>query len=710
VAAGFPSFPLLLETYRECLRDVFDLPALKETLREVERQGVKVHTVDAATPSPFAATLLFGFVANYLYEGDAPLAERRAQALAIDQAQLRELLGEAELRELLDPEALEEVERELQQMAPGFRARSVDGVHDLLRRLGDLSLEELGARTELVALEEAVGQLVRGRRAVVLSGAMPRCLAMEDVSRYRDALGIAPPAGLPSALLEPVPDPLGDLVARYARSHGPFTLDEVVRRYGVTRERVEPVARRLVLSGKLVEGAFRPQGQHRELCEPEVLNSIRRRSLARLRKAVEPVRPEVLGRFAPRWQGLSPRRRGLDAVLDAVERLQGVALPASVLESEILPARVDGYTTQDLDALAAAGELTWVGVEPLGDRDGRVALYLTDALPRLWSPPSADPRELSARQSVLLATLERGGHFFPALHAAAGGGYPQETVDALWGLVWRGEVTNDAWRPVRAFLRPRAGRDRRPSPGRVFRSRRQTPPDAEGRWSLVRDRAPSRPSPTEQATALARQLLHRYGLLTREAALAEALPGGFSNVYAVLRGLEETGRVRRGYFVSGVGAAQFAQPEALEMLRSIREPADAAETLTLSAVDPANPYGTVLPWPWRGPARVAGASVVLVDGVLAVYVGRSGRQLFVFLPSEEPERTRMGRAVAQALARLARDGLLVSEINGLAARGHPLAPFLQEAGFNASAQGFHLLRNPLDVTSPKESLLLDAPE
>jgi ATP-dependent Lhr-like helicase len=641
-----------------------------------------------------------------------PLAERRAQALAIDQAQLHELLGEAELRELLDPQALEEVGRELQQLASGFRARSVDSVHDLLRRLGDLSFEELAARSDIVALEETLAQLIRARRVVSLPEVPPRYLAAEDVARYRDALGLAPPPGLPDALLQPVPDPLGDLVLRYARTHGPFTVDELAKRYGLPREEVEPPVHRAVLNGKLLEGAFRPQGQFRELCDPEVLGSIRRRSLARLRRATEPVKPDALSRFMLRWQGLSPRRRGLDALLDAVEKLQGAALPASVLESEILPARVEGYTPQDLDALAAAGELTWVGVESLGERDGRVALYLTDALPRLWSP-APEAEALSVRQRALWVALERGGLFFPALHAAAGGGHPQETLDALWSLVWKGHVTNDAWRPLRAWLRPRAGRDRRVTPGRTFRSRRQTPPDAEGRWSLVRDRALQRPSATEQAAALARQLLQRHGLVTREAALAESLPGGFSNVYAVLKGLEEAGRIRRGYFVSGVSAAQFAFPEALEMLRSVRVPSPVLEALTLSAVDPGNPYGLVLPWPARGPSRSAGAWVVLVDGALGAYLGRGSRQVFAWLPSEEPERGRVAHAVAGQLARWAqrpevqREGLLLSEINGLPAREHALAPFLATAGFQASAQGFHFLRNPLEATSPAESLLFE---
>src|SRR5215470_14162827 len=487
VAAGFPTFPLLLETYRECLRDVFDMPALVGMLRALRDRSMRVSTVDTATPSPFASALLFGFVANYIYDGDAPLAERRAQALSIDQAQLRELLGDAELRELLDADVLGLVEAELQQLEPRFRARGTDGIHDLLLRVGDLSREELRARCTGALVASGIDDLVRARRAVLLpvAGAQ-RFAAAEAAARYRAALGLPPPPGLPEALLVPVRDPLGDLASRFARTHAPFTTEEVAMRLGLPVARVEPALEALVRRGRLVEGAFRPGGTRREWCDVDVLAMVRRRSLARARHAVEPVEPRVLGRFLVHWHGIARPRPGLDAVLDVVERLQGYALPASVLESEILPARVERYVPGDLDTLVAAGEVAWVGVEPIGERDGRVALYLTDHLPRLLRPPPSgsrlDTEPLGERaRAVLEALRTHGASFFAPLHEAAGGGFPRETLEALWDLVWKGLVTNDTFRVVRAYTAPPLDRGSRRigNGGHVFRSRRTLPSSAE---------------------------------------------------------------------------------------------------------------------------------------------------------------------------------------------------------------------------------------
>jgi ATP-dependent Lhr-like helicase len=701
VAAQYGSFPMLLETYRECLRDVFDMPALVATLGDLASGTIRLATVDTRAPSPFAASLLFGYVANYIYEGDAPLAERRAQALAIDQAQLRELLGDAELRELLDPDALRDLERELQRLDPRYRARSADAVHDMLIGLGDLSEDELGARCASPDIARTVLALVRERRALAVGVAgETRYVAIEDASRYRDALVITLPPGIPEALLAPVRDPHGDLAHRYARTHGPFTTDEIARRYGLPRAAVDATLRRLVTAGKLLEGEFRPGGTHREWCDPEVLRGLRRRSLARLRHEVEPVEPRVLGRLITTWQGVTRKRSGLDALLDAIETLQGAPLPASVFEREILAARIEGYRESDLDALAAAGEVVWVGLERLGDRDGRIALYLTDALPRLWRPAVTESSPRSARDARVEAFLRAGGaSFFAAVHEAAGGGFPNDTVDALWSLVWRGLVTNDTFTALRAFTAPAERRDRRAAcVRRPFRSRRTTPPAAEGRWSLVESRLVPDRSLTEWSAAVARQLLARYGVVSRESVAAEALPGGFGAVYDVLKALEESGRIRRGYFAADVGAAQFALPVALERLRELREEPDTPEVVLLGATDPANPYGAILRWPGeaapgRGPTRSVGASVVLVDGALAAWLGRGGRQLAVYLPDEEPRRSRVARAVAETLAEVAwRAGLLVSEINGVPAVEHPLAPYLAAAGFLPSALGFNVSR------------------
>jgi len=713
VAARFGSFPMVLEAYRECLRDVFDMPALVETLQKVERREIKVATIDSTMASPFAASLLFGYVANYLYDGDAPLAERRAQALAIDQAQLRELLGEAELRDLLDADAIADVESGLQQLEEDRRARSIDGVHDLLLRLGDASIEEIGARSHLDAAN-AVQTLLRERRAVAVAIAgEPRVIPVEYAARYRDGLGVPLPHGLPESLLAPVPHAAIDLARRYAKTHAPFTSSEFAARYGLGRSMAEGLLKELTASGRLLEGDFRPGATGREWCDPDVLQTIRRRSLAKLRHQVEPVEPAVLGRLITNWQGVVRRRSGLDAVLDTVENLQGTPLVASILESEILPARIEGYNPTDLDALTAAGEIVWAGLEPLGDRDGRLALYLTDHLARLHRARPLD--DLPAREHAIVEHLrQNGASFFAALHDAAGGGYPAETVDAIWTLVWRGALTNDTLHAVRAFTRPpeRRGRKARANAmpqGRAFRSRRVSPPTAEGRWSLLDERIGTGVSETEAAAGRAQQLLSRYGVLTREVAAAEGITGGFSAVYQVLKALEDAGRIRRGYFASGVGATQFAVPAALDLLRSLKDQPDDPEVVVLSATDPANPYGTLLRWPespespkskkeeGRGPTRTVGSVVIMVNGALAAYISRGARQLTAFIPEDEPARSTVARALAKRLGQLARgeDGrmsLLIGEINGLPAAEHPLAPYLVEAGFHPSAMGFHIRR------------------
>ncbi len=700
VASKFGSFPMLLEAYRECLRDVFDIPALVETLRRIEQRQLKAVTIDSTIPSPFASALLFAYVANYIYAGDAPLAERRAQALSIDQAQLRELLGDVELRELLDADALAEVEAQAQQLDPGYHARSVDGVHDLLLRLGDLTLEEIAARTRIDA-PSAVAELSRARRIIAISvGGAQRVLPVEYAGRYRDALGVPLPPGLPESLLQPSTTAATDVARRYARTHGPFTTEEFAGRYTLGRSTAAAWLKALASSGKLLEGEFRPGGSGREWCDPDILQSVRRRSLARLRKQVEPVEPQVFVRLLASWQGLLRKRTGLDALLDAIEHLQGAPLPATVFESEILAARVQGYNPADLDALCAAGEVVWCGVEPIGDRDGRLALYLTDHLSRLRPLPAA--AELSGRERPIVDHLEAGGaSFFAALHDAAGGGFPGETVDALWNLVWKGLITNDTFHALRAFTRPPVRRARQMKPaGRSFRSRRVSPPSAEGRWSLIAERIGTPASPTEWSTAVAQQLLSRYGVLTREVAGAEGIYGGFSAVYDVLKAMEDAGRIRRGYFVASVGATQFALPAALELMRTLREMPEEPETIVLSVTDPANPFGTMLKWPVQPegesggrPTRTVGAQVIIVNGALAAYLPRGGRQLLAYLPEDEPSRSTIGRPLAARLASIARGddgrgGLMVSDINGMPASRHPLAPFLLEAGFHPSAMGF----------------------
>jgi Lhr-like helicases len=727
VASRYPSFPLLLESYRECLRDVFDMPALIETLRAIEQRQLRVHVVETRKPSPFASSLLFSYVANFLYDGDAPLAERRAQALTIDQDQLRELLGEADLRELLDTNAIAEVEEAAQCLGENFRARSADGIHDLCLRLGDLSREELARRVANQELLQHVDRLIRARRLLELRIAGERRLiAVEDAARYRGALGVPLPPGLAAALLEPVAHPVVELVRRYARTHGPFTLREVAGRFALDAPLIESALHTLAAEGRVLEGGFRPGGLHREWCDAEILRQIRRKSLARLRREVEPVEQHTLARFLTHWQGiLTPRRTGhanLDALLDAIENLQGAPIPASLLETQVLPARISDYLPSGLDTLIAAGEVAWAGVEPIGERDGRIALFLAEKLPLLAQQrPLVDP--LNEREEKLLAVLEAtGASFFDPLHQAAGGGYPGETIEALWSLVWRGLITNDSLHALRAYTaRPESARaPRRQQTGAVFRSRRTTPPVAQGRWSLLPLRAAKNadgmPTATEASHALALQLLNRYGVLMREHVAAENVPGGFSTIYDVLKALEESGRIRRGYFVAGLGATQFALPAAVDLLRQLRTapPAEKPEFVQLAATDPANPYGSVLRWPDLPVAdedsesapriltRAAYAEVILRNGQLVAWLRRGNPNILVFLPAEEPERSQVAAGLAHFLCARGQEkmrisshqGVLITTINGQPVAAHAMARYLMDAGFHPGPLGMHLRRIP----------------
>ncbi|HVP63427.1 MAG TPA: crosslink repair DNA glycosylase YcaQ family protein [candidate division Zixibacteria bacterium] len=716
VAARYPSFPILLESYRECIRDVFDLPATTDILTRVQQGRIRVSTVESQLPSPFASSLLFSYVANYIYDGDAPLAERRAQALAIDQSKLEELLGDNDLRELLDAAALDEVEAQTQSLAEDYRARHADGIHDLLLRLGDLSETELAARCESTEVAKKIDVLVQSRRAlrVRIAGEW-RFIAVEDAARYRDALGVPLPPGLAQVYLEHVPEALLSLVRRYARTHGPFTTRAVAARFGLAEAHVDPCLRFLHSEGKLLEGEFRPGGAGREWCDPDLLRTIRRKTLAKLRREIEPVEERTFARLVTRWQGTVAPRRGLEALLDAVESLQGAAMPASELEREILPARVSNYSPADLDTLMAAGEITWVGLERLGDRDGRIALYLTGSLPSLWRPPEATSQLSERAQQICNLLQGRGASFFPEIQAQVGG-FPKETLDALWELVWAGLVTNDSLQPLRTLQRASEGRRARagkndPRPGspeflRRFRSRASGETGAHGRWSLLSQRIVQPASATEWSANIAQQLLARYGIVMRETAVSENIIGGYTSIYPALRTMEDSGWVRRGMFVAGMGAAQFATPAAVDMLRSLRTKPDQPETVHLAAADPANPYGALLPWPRlddattgaHGMARVTSASVVLINGSLAAFLRRKNPSLRVWLPEDEPDRTRYARALARRLAQVAlerqtlRTGLLIGEINEQPAVNHFLAPFLEESGFVETALGFQMRR------------------
>jgi ATP-dependent helicase Lhr and Lhr-like helicase len=698
VAGRYPSFPILLEATRECLNDVFDLPALREVLGDIRSRRVRVVEVETPHASPFAQSLLFGWIAVYMYEGDAPLAERRAAALALDRDLLDDLLGADELRELLDAGALADLELELQSLVDRRRARDADEAHDLLRRLGPLSLAEIDARSAGDAAAW-VSSLVDERRAFLASVAGDeRVAAAEDAGRLRDALGVAVPVGLPTVFTDPVEAPLVDLVGRFARTHGPFTTAQAAGRYGVTAARAEAALSALEGDGRVVQGEFRPDGIEREWCDVDVLRQLRRRSLARLRQEVEPVDGATLARFLAEWHGLGSPRQGMDALVDVLGQLQGAPLPASVVESEILPARLAEYRPADLDALATAGELVWVGAGAIGANDGRVRLVFRDQAGLLVPTPGTPGAEEDVPDgpvhAVLLARLaERGASFWADLVTAVqsdGLPYDDATVlAALWDLAWAGLVTNDSLAPLRAFVggkvRKAAGR-RRPAVGRLTRL---GPPAAAGRWSLVAPLLDPRPTPTEMAHARAAQLVERYGVLTREAALGEGIEGGFAGVYPILRALEEKGRVRRGYFVAGLGAAQFALPGAVDRLRA----AHTSPPVVLAATDPAQPYGAALPWPPTAgrPARAAGALVVLAEGDPVAFIERGGRSVWTF-PAAETHPS-----WPTALAARVQEGHVrtheIHTIDGDSARTTPWAGPLRDAGYVDGYKGL-ILRAP----------------
>ncbi|HET9500932.1 MAG TPA: ATP-dependent helicase [Marmoricola sp.] len=729
VAARYPSFPIILETVREVLQDVYDVPALVALLRQVAERRVQLVDVVTQRASPFAQSLLFGYVAAFMYEGDSPLAERRAAALTLDQGLLAELLGRAELRELLDPEVLAEVEAELQRLAPDRKARDAEGVVDLLRLLGPLSATEIGDRASC-DVGEALDMLAHARRVVEMRmGGEARWAVVEDVARLRDALGVPVPPGTPEVFTEPVDDPLGDLVSRFARTHGPFTGGDVAERLGLGVAVVQQTLVRLASSGRLLEGEFRPAGTGTEWCDPEVLRKLRRRSLARLRHEVEPVDAPTLGRFLPAWQRVLPSSgpaphnalRGLDGVLAVVEQLAGCAMPASALEALVLPSRVADYQPAYLDELTATGEVLWAGHGALPGSDGWVSLHLADTAP--LTLPERDgiaDLEAGAVHAAILQALSGGGaFFFRQLGQLVGEGTGTSVDDptlttALWDLVWAGRVGNDTLAPVRGMVRSGTGahRTRRTPPhirihgspaARSGTRPRSAPAETVGRWSLLPD---VEADPTRRAHAVAEGLLDRHGVVTRGAVQGERAPGGFAATYRVLSAFEETGRCRRGYFVEGLGAAQFGTAGAVDRLRSYSRPESGAEprpgekptAVTLAATDPANPYGGALPWPDREghrPGRKAGALVVLVDGELALYVERGGRTLLTF-PTRGEESEVLAVAVG-ALGAAVRRGTLgrltVEKADGaniLGPDAEVLRRALEEAGFVATSRGLRV--------------------
>lgn len=721
VARRHPTFPIILETLREVLQDVYDLPSLRRLATGIAERRIRLVEVQTPQPSPFARDLLFGYVGAFMYEGDSPLAERRAAALSVDPALLGELLGTVELRELLDPDVIAQFAREAQRLEPSRRARGLEGVADLLRILGPLDAAETADRLQSADDPETAASpaeaaahlatLVDARRAIeVAVGGVRRFAAIEDAGRLRDALGAPLPVGIPVAFLEPLADPLGDLIARHARTHGPFLGSAVAERFGIGPAVVRHALQRLEAEGRATSGYFLPEaagsGDETEWCDTEVLRRLRMRSLAAIRGTVEPVPPEAFARFLPEWQHLTRPLEGIDGVAAVVEQLAGVPIPASAWESLILPSRVRDYAPAMLDELTSSGEVVWAGYGSLPGRDGWVSLHPADLAPFTAPLPEEDP-EPGSLEAQLLAALGSGGAYFAAqLREATGAENEASVVEALWNLAWSGHATNDTFAPIRTLLSggSQAHKVTRRAPrARTFRGMSLARPAAPrplsvgGRWSAL---PAAEDDPARRATVSAGLLLDRYGVVTRGSVQAEGLPGGFAQAYRVLAGYEEAGHCRRGYVIERLGAAQFAASATIDRLRTFAGLADPPPrtAITLAATDPANPYGAALGWPRldevaHRPGRKAGALIVLVDGAPALYLERGGRTVLAF--TDDAESLRAAAADLAATARARRlDTLTVEKVNGDGMygteRGSALGAALQEAGFVPTPRGFTL--------------------
>ena len=726
VARKYPDFPIVLEAVRECLQDVYDVPALTTLMQQVAQRRLRIVEVETAIPSPFAASLLFGYVGAFMYEGDSPLAERRAAALSLDSVLLAELLGRVELRELLDPEIIAATTRQLQHLSEDRAARDAEGVADLLRLLGPLTEEEIAQRATTTDVGGWMEGLRAAKRALTVSYAgQTWWAAIEDIGLLRDGVGVAVPVGVPMTFLESVNDPLGELLGRYARTRGPFTTHDAAARFGLGLRVTGDVLGRLAIDGKLIRGEFTdiPEGSE-QWCDGDVLKILRRRSLAALRAQVEPVSTQAYARFLTGWQQVgAAHSAGIDGLAAVLDQLAGVPIPASAVEALVLSQRVRDYQPAMLDELLASGEVIWSGAGPIGGGDGWITFHHADSAPLTLTAP-VEIEFTDTHRAIMEALGAGGAYFFRQLADTSSrqrAGDSTETFkQALWELIWAGWVTGDTFAPVRAMLagtRRSTGRRGAPAhrqrPPRLSRysvahaQTRTADPTVAGRWSAL---PAAEPDSTVRAHYQAELLLNRHGVLTKGAVAAEGVPGGFAMLYKVLTAFEDAGRCQRGYFVESLGGAQFAVASTVDRLRTYLDEVDPDRreyrAVVLAAADPANPYGAALGWPTRKnsgeedsshrPGRKAGALVALVDGELVWFLERGGRSLLTFTDDTDAHN-----AAAAAVAELVSSGrvqsLLVEKVNGVSvlepgAEGQRAAvqDALTGAGFTRTPRGLRL--------------------
>lgn len=741
IAAGYPDFPIILETARECLQDVYDLDALEQVIRRLNTGEIQISEVTTPAPSPFATDLLFGYVAEFMYATDAPLAERRASVLALDSELLGNLLGQGDPLELLDPEIIRQVEDELQRRAVGRKAQGMEGVYDLLRELGPMTIEELAVRHEgtIADVRSWLDNLSADKRIFpVVIADTEQMACMDDAARLRDALGVRLPASLSSAWLHPANTPLRDLFMRFSRTHTLFTGTQIAQAFGLGVAVADDLLRQLRDEGVLIQlrsgaASIADDARASTWVNEEVFHRLRIRSLHAAREATRPVPATSYARLLLERQGIispadgSPARlpassggmlEGSDGVTRVIEQLAGIGLSASLWESQIFPARVRDYSPDILDELLATGEVIWSGQKKLGDDDGQVVLHLRDYLAETLSPPSGDSEALSDLQRAILDVLSGGGAWFAQQLSAMIQAQTQRSGndewitpatlhEALWGLVWQGYITTDIWAPLRGLSRtvsasrqpsrrsPRMRRGRPtyalPRPTSVAVPVSYTTPALTGRWSLL---PVETLNDTERMLAWTENMLDRYGVIGRQAVITENVPGGFPALQTLCRSMEDSGRILRGRFVEGMGGAQFAERHTIDRLRDLTSSNTENQAFTavaLSANDPANPWGTLLPWPTHPsslvPARRNGAFVVISAGQLRLYLAQGGKKMMVWSENEEMPSPEIFSALASALRREPRLRFTLTEVNDKPVRQTTLFTLLREVGFSSSPQG-----------------------